>query len=463
MVKPQYERLRKMEIYSIILAAGEGKRMKSETAKPLQMVCGKALIDYVLSAVKALDTKGNIVVIGHKAEDMKNYLGDSVTYAYQLEQKGTGHAVMQGIEPISEKNGIVMVLCGDTPLIKGEALSSALDSHIKAGRAATVITAIAPNPFGYGRVIRDGDALCKIVEQKDATPEEAAVAEINSGMYFFDIQKLKGALSRLTNNNAQGEYYLTDTIEILLKDGEKVGAEIIDFESTLGVNDRVQLSMAEAVLNRRNVERVMLSGVTVINPSSTYIGSDVTVGMDSIICPGTILEGKTTIGKNCIIGPDSMISDTVIGDSTEVLKSVLTKSTVGNNVSVGPFAYMRPNSKIGDNVKIGDFVEIKNASIDNGTKVAHLTYVGDADVGKNVNFGCGTVVVNYDGINKHRSTIGDDVFIGCNTNLVSPVKVGDGAFTAAGSTITDEVPENALAIARAKQINKTNWTKPKDR
>lgn len=463
MVNPQNERLKKMEIYSIILAAGEGKRMKSETAKPLQMACGKALIDYVLSAVKELDTKENIVVIGHKAEDMKNYLGSSVVYTYQLEQKGTGHAVMQGIEPISGKEGIVMVLCGDTPLIEGSALSAALDSHIKNGRAATVITAIAPNPFGYGRVIRNGASLCKIVEQKDATPEEAAVAEINSGMYFFDIQKLKGALSRLTNNNSQGEYYLTDTIEILLNDGESVGAEIVDFESTLGVNDRVQLSLAESILNRRNVERVMLSGVRVINPSATYIGSDVTVGMDSVIYPGTILEGNTHIGKSCTIGPDSMISDTEIGDNTEVLKSVLTKSEVGNNVNIGPFAYMRPNSKIGDNVKVGDFVEIKNASIDSGTKVAHLTYVGDADVGKNVNFGCGTVVVNYDGINKHRTTIGDDVFIGCNTNLVSPVKVGDGAFTAAGSTITDEVPENALAIARAKQVNKTDWIKPKDR
>ncbi|MBE7012186.1 MAG: bifunctional UDP-N-acetylglucosamine diphosphorylase/glucosamine-1-phosphate N-acetyltransferase GlmU [Ruminococcaceae bacterium] len=452
-----------MELCSIILAAGEGKRMKSNTAKPLMTACGKPLIDYVLSAAKFVGTNENIVVIGHKADDIKAHLEDSVTYAYQLEQKGTGHAVMQGIEPISEKDGIVMVLCGDTPLIKGEDLKAVLDSHIEAGRAATVITAIAPNPFGYGRVIRNGENIAKIVEQKDATDAEKAVLEINSGMYFFDIKKLAFALSKLTNNNAQGEYYLTDTIEILISEGEKVGAEIVDFESILGVNDRVQLASAEAVLNRRNVEKVMLSGVTVINPSATYIGADVSVGIDSVIYPGTILEGKTVIGENCIIGPDTKITDTKIGDNTEIIKSVLVKSEVGNKVSVGPFAYMRPNSKVGDNVKIGDFVEIKNATIDNGTKVAHLTYVGDADVGKNVNFGCGTVVVNYDGKNKHRSTIGDDVFIGCNTNLVSPVKVNDGAFTAAGSTITDEVPENALAIARAKQVNKENWVKPKDR
>ncbi len=452
-----------MKIYSIILAAGEGKRMKSKTAKPLMPVCGKPIIDYVLSATDEVGTDKNIVVIGHKADDIKAHLEESVTYAYQLEQKGTGHAVMQGIEPIKDEDGIVMVLCGDTPLIKGDELKTALNSHVESGRAATVITAITPNPFGYGRVIRDGENLSRIVEQKDATEQEKAVCEINSGMYFFDIKKLASALSKLTNNNAQGEYYLTDTIEILISEGEKVGAEIVDFESILGVNDRVQLASAEAVLNRRNVEKIMLSGVTVINPSATYIGADVSVGMDSVIYPGTILEGKTVIGENCIIGPDTKITDTKIGDNTEVIKSVLVKSEVGNKVSVGPFAYMRPNSKVGDNVKIGDFVEIKNATIDNGTKVAHLTYVGDADVGKNVNFGCGTVVVNYDGKNKHRSTIGDDVFIGCNTNLVSPVKVNDGAFTAAGSTITDEVPENALAIARAKQVNKENWVKPKDR
>ena len=452
-----------MDIYSIILAAGEGKRMKSNIAKPLQKAGGKALIDHVISAASAVGIKENIVVIGHKADDMKAYLGNSVLYTYQLEQKGTGHAVMQGIEPIKDKDGIVMVLCGDTPLIDGESLKAALDAHIKSGRAATVITAIAPNPFGYGRVIRDGDKLLKIVEQKDATPKEAEVSEINSGMYFFDIQKLRHALSRLTNNNAQLEYYLTDTIEILLSDGENVGAEIVDFESILGVNDRIQLSQAEAILNRRNAERIMLGGVTVINPAATYIGCDVKVGADTVIYPGTILEGSTVIGSGCTIGPDSKITDTKIGDNTEVIKSVLTKSEVGNNVSVGPFAYMRPNSKVGNNIKIGDFVEIKNANIDDGTKVAHLTYVGDADVGKNVNFGCGTVVVNYDGVNKHRTTIGNDVFIGCNTNLVSPVTVKDGAFTAAGSTITDEVPENTLAIARAKQVNKEGWVKPKDR
>lgn len=452
-----------MSIYSIILAAGEGKRMKSKTAKPLQKVCGKALMEWVLDATNEAGAERNIAVIGHMAEEVKEFMGDKVEYTYQLQRLGTGHAVMQGIEPIKNEKGTVMILCGDTPLITGETLKKALSDHEEKGRVATVLTSIAPDPFGYGRVIRNGEDVAKIVEQKDATEEEKAVCEINSGMYFFDIEKLNFALSKLDNKNAQGEYYLTDTIEILINAGEKVGAFVVDFDDTLGVNDRVQLAQAEKIMNDRVVKKVMLEGVTVIDPSTTHISADAKIGMDTVLYPGTIIEGKTVIGEDCVIGPNIRITNCVIGDKNEIISSVLVDSTVGNNTSVGPFAYMRPNSKVGDKVKIGDFVEIKNATIDNGTKVAHLTYVGDADVGKNVNFGCGTVVVNYDGKNKHRTTIGDDVFIGCNTNLVSPVKVNDGAFTAAGSTITDEVPENALAIARAKQVNKTGWVKPKDR
>ena len=452
-----------MSIYSIILAAGEGKRMKSKTAKPLQKVCGKALMEWVLDATNEAGAERNIAVIGHMAEEVKEFMGDKVEYTYQLQRLGTGHAVMQGIEPIKNEKGTVMILCGDTPLITGETLKKALSDHEEKGRVATVLTSIAPDPFGYGRVIRNGEDVAKIVEQKDATEEEKMVCEINSGMYFFDIEKLNFALSKLNNNNAQGEYYLTDTIEILINAGEKVGAFVVDFDDTLGVNDRVQLAQAEKIMNDRVVKKVMLEGVTVIDPATTHISADAKIGMDTVLYPGTIIEGKTVIGEDCVIGPNTRITNCVIGDKNEIISSVLVDSTVGNNTSVGPFAYMRPNSKVGDKVKIGDFVEIKNATIDNGTKVAHLTYVGDADVGKNVNFGCGTVVVNYDGKNKHRTTIGDDVFIGCNTNLVSPVKVNDGAFTAAGSTITDEVPENALAIARAKQVNKTGWVKPKDR
>ncbi len=446
-----------MEVYSVILAAGEGKRMKSELAKPLHKICGRSMIEWVLNAANAAGSQENIVVIGHKAEEMKAYLGESASYAYQYNQLGTGDAVMQGIEPLKGKNGTVMVLCGDTPLIQGDTLKQALSGHIEQECAATVITAETENPFGYGRIVRKDGKISKIVEQKDANETEAAICEVNAGMYFFDLDKLRGALSRLTNDNSQGEYYLTDTIEILLSDGENVGTYTAPFEETLGVNDRVQLAEAEKIQNSRLVTTAMLSGVTVIDPATVQLGADVVIGQDTVLYPSVILEGKTTIGSCCQIGPNTRLTDCTIGDETEVANSVGVQSSVGSNTHVGPFAYLRPNSSVGSNVKIGDFVEIKNANIGDGTKVAHLTYVGDADVGERVNFGCGTVVVNYDGTNKHRTTIGDDAFIGCNTNLVSPVTVNRGAYTAAGSTITDEVPEGALAIARSRQTVKEHW------
>lgn len=448
-----------MAVYSIILAAGEGKRMKSKTAKSLQKISGKPILEWVIKASKEAGAEKNIVVVGHKAEDIKDYFKESVSYAMQKEQLGTGHAVMMGIEEIKDKKGTVMVLSGDTPLITGETLKKVLSEHEAEKRAATVISAIAENPFGYGRVVRSGGNLEKIVEQKDASEEEKKICEINSGLYFFDIEKLCNALKKLTNNNAQGEYYLTDVMEILTNGGEKVGVSVADIEDTIGVNDRIQLAEAEKIFNRRNLEKIMLGGVTVIDPENTYIYGDVEIGMDTVVYPGTTISDGTVIGENCEIGPNSMIYNTKIGDNTAVISSRLTDSTVGSGVNIGPFAYLRPNSKISDNVKIGDFVEVKNSSIAKGTKVAHLTYIGDADVGSNVNFGCGTVVVNYDGKNKHRTTIGNNAFIGCNSNLVAPVTVKDGAYTAAGSTITEEVPEDSLAIARARQVNKDGWVK----
>lgn len=452
-----------MSICSIILAAGEGKRMKSKNAKPLQIAGGKALIDWVLDAAKGAGAERNIVVIGHMAENMRTHLGEEVEYAYQYEQLGTGHAVMQGIEPISGESGTVMVVCGDTPLVTSETLKTAYDEHIKCGRAATVITAICDDPTGYGRVIRECGSVVKIVEQKDATEEEKAVKEINSGMYMFDIQKLKAALSKLGNNNAQGEYYLTDVIEILLQGGETIGAYVADFEETIGVNDRIQLAEADRLLNKKVVEGLMRNGVRILNPESVRVDAGVEVGCDTVIYPGTILEGKTVIGEDCVIGPNTRIKNCKVGCGTEVQSSVALDSEIGDGTSVGPFAYIRPNSKIGNNIKVGDFVEVKNATIGNGTKISHLTYVGDADVGERVNFGCGTVTVNYDGVNKHRTIIEDDCFIGCNSNLVAPVTVKKFSYTAAGSTITDEVPEESLAIARARQVVKEGWRKTKYR
>ncbi len=447
-----------MSLYSIILAAGEGKRMKSKVAKPLQQAAGKALVEWVADTAKEAGCDENIVVVGHKAEDMKAYLGDSVKYAYQEEQLGTGHAVMQGIELLKDTEGTVMVLYGDTPLIEADTLKRVRNDHIKKKRAATVITAYMDDPYGYGRIIRENGEIIKIVEEKDATEDEREVKEINSGMYFFDIQKLRGALKKITNNNAQGEYYITDVVEIMLGDGDKVGAYVTDLEQILGVNDKLQLAKVGKILNRRKAVELMLNGVTIIDPDKVQITANVQVGRDTVLYPGTVLEGNTVIGEDCVIGSDTTLRNCIVGDGTTVLKSVAIDSEIGSQTNVGPFAYLRPGTKIGSDVKIGDFVEVKNSTIDDGTKVAHLTYIGDADVGKRVNFGCGTVVVNYDGEHKHRTVIEDDCFIGCNTNLVSPVIVRHGAYTAAGSTITEEVPAESLAIARSKQVVKEQWT-----
>ena len=447
-----------MGLYSIILAAGEGKRMKSNIAKPLQQAAGKALVEWVLDTAEETGSDENIVVIGHKAEDVKAYLGDRAKYAYQYEQLGTGHAVMQGIESIKDVDGTVMVLYGDSPLIEAETLKRVREDHSKKMRAATVITAIADEPYGYGRIVRENGEIVRIVEQKDASEDEQTITEVNSGMYFFDIQKLKESLSKITNDNSQGEYYITDVIEIMLSEGEKVGAYVTDLEQTMGVNDKLQLSQVGKILNRRKVEALMLAGVTIIDPDKVQVTTNVKVGRDTVLYPGTVLEGDSVIGENCVIGSNTSLNNCKVGNNTKILETVGIDSEIGSDTNVGPFAYLRPGTKVGSEVKIGDFVEVKNSTIDDGTKVAHLTYIGDADVGKRVNFGCGTVVVNYDGVNKHRTIIEDDCFIGCNTNLVSPVVVRHGAYTAAGSTITDEVPPESLAIARSKQVVKEQWT-----
>ena len=447
-----------MGLYSIILAAGEGKRMKSNIAKPLQQAAGKALVEWVLDTAEETGSDENIVVIGHKAEDVKAYLGDRAKYAYQYEQLGTGLAVMQGIESIKDVDGTVMVLYGDSPLIEAETLKRVREDHSKKMRAATVITAIADEPYGYGRIVRENGEIVRIVEQKDASEDEQKITEVNSGMYFFDIQKLKESLSKITNDNSQGEYYITDVIEIMLSEGEKVGAYVTDLEQTMGVNDKLQLSQVGKILNRRKVEALMLAGVTIIDPDKVQVTTNVKVGRDTVLYPGTVLEGDSVIGENCVIGSNTSLNNCKVGNNTKILETVGIDSEIGSDTNVGPFAYLRPGTKVGSEVKIGDFVEVKNSTIDDGTKVAHLTYIGDADVGKRVNFGCGTVVVNYDGVNKHRTIIEDDCFIGCNTNLVSPVVVRHGAYTAAGSTITDEVPPESLAIARSKQVVKEQWT-----
>lgn len=448
---------------AIILAAGEGKRMKSKKSKVLHKVCGKALVQWVCDAVQEADIHTSVLVVGHKAEQVMAYMQGKVEFALQQEQLGTGHAVMQAEPMIKEKQGYVIILNGDTPLIKGETIKTALDFHIRNHNVATIITTELEDATGYGRIVRDsGGNVMKIVEHKDASENERAIKEINSGLYCFTVSHLLNSLSKLDNNNSQGEYYLTDTIEILMKENLKVGAiKVGDSTELIGVNNRLQLSQAESIMRERILNRFMEQGVTVIDSSNTYIADDVQIGMDTIIYPGCIIENGTSIGENCIIGPNARLNSSTIGNNVEIADSVVLESSVNDGTHVGPFAYLRPGSKIGKDVKIGDFVEVKNSQIDDYTKVSHLTYIGDADVGKNVNFGCGTVVVNYDGEKKHRTVIGDQAFVGCNTNLVSPVTVNKNAYIAAGSTITDEVPENALAIARSRQVVKEGWAKDK--
>lgn len=446
-------------LMAVILAAGEGKRMKSKKSKVLHKVCGMTLIDWVYNSVKNAGVNETIVVVGHKAEDVKESLGDKVLYAHQDKQLGTGHAVMQAKEYFSGKDGQVLVLCGDTPLITSETVSKTFEIHSRNNNSATIITAELDNPSGYGRIVRDeNNNVLRIVEDRDANEDEKKIKEINSGMYCFNIKDLEEALGELDNNNSQGEYYLTDTIEILIKKGLKVGAvKVDDRNEILGINDRVQLATANEILRKRILTYHMKNGVTIIDPNNTYIDAGVSIGMDTIIYPGCIIEGKTEIGEDCIIGPSSRIVGSKISKGVEVKNSVVLDSSVDEGTCIGPFAYLRPGSVIGKKVKIGDFVEVKKSVIGDGTKISHLTYVGDAEVGSNVNLGCGVVVVNYDGKKKHKTKIGDNCFVGCNVNLVSPVEVKDNAYIAAGSTITEEVPENSLAIARARQVVKEDW------
>ncbi|AIQ61786.1 bifunctional N-acetylglucosamine-1-phosphate uridyltransferase/glucosamine-1-phosphate acetyltransferase [Paenibacillus stellifer] len=448
-----------MKRMAVVLAAGQGKRMKSKLYKVLHPVCGKPMVGHVLDTVKATGCQRNIVVVGHGAESVQAYLGDSVEYVLQETQLGTGHAVMQAKDILGGEEGTLIVACGDTPLVKPETLAELMVLHEKRGAAATVLTAVMDNPAGLGRIIRTEDgALLKIVEQKDCTPEEDAIREINTGIYCFDNAKLFAALQQVTNQNAQGEYYLTDVIGILREQGELVLAfQTEDAAESIGVNDRLALSEAESQMRLRINRRHMLNGVTIIDPASTYIEADVTIGTDTVIYPGSVLKGKTAIGEGCTIGPSSEIEDSAISDGAKIKHSVLSGAEVGARTSVGPFAYLRPGSVLGEDVKIGDFVEIKKATIGDGSKVSHLSYVGDAVVGKNVNVGCGAITVNYDGFNKSLTEIEDEAFIGSNVNLIAPVKVGKGAYVVAGSTITRTVAEGDLAIARQRQENKPGY------
>ncbi|WP_047986263.1 bifunctional UDP-N-acetylglucosamine diphosphorylase/glucosamine-1-phosphate N-acetyltransferase GlmU [Ornithinibacillus californiensis] len=445
--------------YAIILAAGQGTRMKSKLYKVLHPVLGKPMVQHVLEQVKAVDLEDVVTVVGFGSDQVKDLLGDNTKFVLQEEQLGTGHAVMQAEELMKDKKGTTIVVCGDTPLITQETFEKLFEHHEQEGAKATILTAKAPNPFGYGRVIRnDKNEVERIVEQKDASPEEQLVDEINTGTYCFDNEALFEALKGVSNNNSQGEYYLPDVIEILKNKSEKVsGFQILNVDETLGVNDRVALSQAEKVMKLRINEQHMRNGVTIMDPENTYIHADVVIEPDVVIYPGTTIGGNSIIRENAIIGPNTEIQNCEIGEDSVVKQSVATDSKIGKRVNIGPFAHIRPDANIGDEAKVGNFVEIKKAELGKGSKVSHLSYIGDAQVGSNVNIGCGTITVNYDGKNKHLTTIEDDAFIGCNSNLIAPVIIGKGSYVAAGSTITKDVPSDALSVARARQSNKEGY------
>ena len=447
--------------FAVILAAGQGTRMKSRLYKVLHPVCGKPMVEHVIDHLSELKFDQTVTIVGHGAELVQTHLEGKSEFALQAEQLGTAHAVSQAKDALVGKQGTTLVICGDTPLIKAETMQALIEEHERLGAKATILTAQTEKPDGYGRVVRNEDMTVeRIVEHKDATEAERKITEINTGTYCFDNVALFEALEQVSNDNAQGEYYLPDVIEILKNRGEIVSAYQTDeFEETLGVNDRVALAEAEQIMRRRINEKHMRGGVTIINPDQTYIGADVEIGSDTVILPGTSLIGHTQIKEQCQIGPNSEVKDSVIGEGSVIRQSVVHDSFIGEEVQVGPFAHIRPDSNIHSHVKIGNFVEVKKAEIGNNSKVSHLSYIGDAEVGEDVNVGCGAITVNYDGVNKHKTVIGNHVFVGCNSNLVAPVTVEDGAFVAAGSTITDDVPSESLSIARAKQINKEGYVK----
>lgn len=452
---------------SIILAAGEGTRMKSKTPKVLHKVCGKPILEYVLDASRGAGIDKNIVIVGHGSDSIKEYFKEeSVIFKNQPVGKdapyGTGFAVMQGIDEVKDEDTVV-ILCGDTPLITKNSIKVLMDYHKKEGLYGTVLTTLLDDASGYGRIKRDDfGKVAKIVEEKDATEAEKEIKEINSGVFCFKGSVLRSFLEELNNDNAQNEYYITDIIGILRDEGYSLGACIIEDATEIhGINSSEQLSFSETLMKKRINKFHMSEGVTIIDPASTYISGDVKIGRDTIIYPGVSLDGDTSIGEDCIIRGATRIVDSSIENFVSIESSVIEKSEVKDNASIGPNAHLRPNSIIGKNVHIGNFVEVKNSSIGENSKAGHLAYIGDAEVGKNVNIGCGVIFANYNGKEKFKAIVGDNSFIGSNSNLVAPVKINDWGYIAAGSTITKEVEEGSLSIERATQVNIAGWVEKK--
>lgn len=445
---------------AVILAGGQGKRMHAPKPKPMFEVLGEPMLEWVLGACETAELTRICVVAGYESEQILAYLGDRCETAYQAERKGTGHAVMQAKDFLNgDTDGNTLVLCGDAPFIDADTIKGSLARHIEEKNTVTVITADVAEPTGYGRIIRTDSGIKGIVEEKDATDAQRAIKEINSGCYWFRTTDLIGLLGRIKNNNKQGEYYLTDTVAIALDSGMRAGAyKSANPDVVLGANDRKGLLMLNETARQRVLDRLMAAGVGFVCTDGIIIERNVQIGRGTEILPGTIIRGKTIIGENCKIGPNCLIENTVIGDNVTLNTVQAYDSQIDSGVRIGPYVHIRPDSHICTGVKIGDFVEIKNSEIGEGTMIAHLAYLGDSDIGRHVNIGCGTVTVNFDGLKKSRCEIGDHAFIGCNNNLIAPVSLGKDCYTAAGATITADVPDYALAIDRGTLHIKEGYT-----
>ncbi|KUO60513.1 MAG: bifunctional N-acetylglucosamine-1-phosphate uridyltransferase/glucosamine-1-phosphate acetyltransferase [Gracilibacter sp. BRH_c7a] len=448
---------------AIILAAGKGTRMKSELPKVMHKLAGKPLIDHVLDSIEKLGVSEVLTIVGHGREIVTEHIKGRSEIVIQHEQLGTGHALLQAA-PFLKKNKGVLVLSGDQPLLTSDTLDSLVKMHEESNSSATVLTAQMDNPYGYGRIIRNEGTFKAIVEEKDSDESQKRIKEINTGTYCFVGFSLQEALTRITPKNSQGEYYLTDVFDSLLSQGDSIETFCtLDSTQALGINNRVQLAEAEDILFDRIRKYWMMEGVTIINPSSVFIDADAVLEQDVIIHPYSIIKGKTKIEEGAIIGPSTILENCYCQKRCKIENSVAREATIGQDCLIGPFAYLRPQTRLDKGVKVGDFVEIKNSSVGEGSKIPHLSYIGDSDIGKNVNIGAGTITCNYDGYKKHKTVIDDDVFVGSNTNLVAPVRIGKSSVIGAGSTITKDVPSKALALERAAQKTIENYQKDKDK
>ncbi len=448
-----------MKLKALILAAGKGTRMKSDLPKVIHKVNGIPMVKKILNELEVLGTEENILILGHKKEVVLEELGE-VKYVVQEQQLGTGHAIMQTEELLKDYDGDVMILCGDTPLLRNETLKEMYEAHKKSGAATTILTSIYENPSGYGRIVKDGEKVTAIIEEKEADEEIKKIKEVNAGVYCCNAKDLFAALSKVTNNNEKGEYYLTDIVGIQVAEGKAVASFILeDNEEILGVNSKVELAQAAKVLRERKNNSLMEEGVILIDPAATYIEETVKIGKDTVIYPTVMLQGNTVIGENCEIIGCTRIIDSTLGNDIRIESSVIEESIVDDKVTMGPFAHLRPKSHLKEKVHIGNFVEVKKSTLEYGVKAGHLTYLGNATVGKDTNIGAGTITCNYDGVNKFDTVIGENVFIGSDTMLVAPVNIGDKAITGAGSVITKDVAPRALAVERNKQIIKFEWRK----